>query len=256
MARDLFHWPRSRRDGRRRLRPAVRRARRRGRPTGCSRSPSRARCTGDPHVIDEAVALVTAYLETHATPAGHRRRRRSARRRHAVRLQRPFSAAFSAVGADATGWVAGEAAGALLRLRVAGLPFLVGRGGDVAGEPLADRHVRRGCWYHSRLAPRRPLQPVRVRRVGLERHGEELDVVEADALERLGQAAELVQAGQPGVGGQRLGGRVEELVEPHRVGQRAGGDRLVGHRGEERLLPLHPADVAVLAVPMSCRTRT
>ena len=26
--------------------------------------------TGDPHVIDEGIALVTAYLETHATPAG------------------------------------------------------------------------------------------------------------------------------------------------------------------------------------------
>ena len=26
--------------------------------------------TGDPHLIDEGVALVTAYLETHATPAG------------------------------------------------------------------------------------------------------------------------------------------------------------------------------------------
>ena len=26
--------------------------------------------TGDAHLIDEGVALVTAYLETHATPAG------------------------------------------------------------------------------------------------------------------------------------------------------------------------------------------
>ena len=26
--------------------------------------------TGDPHVIDEGIALVTAYLETHATPVG------------------------------------------------------------------------------------------------------------------------------------------------------------------------------------------
>jgi AcrR family transcriptional regulator len=26
--------------------------------------------TGDPHVIEEGIALVTAYLETHATPAG------------------------------------------------------------------------------------------------------------------------------------------------------------------------------------------
>jgi hypothetical protein len=26
--------------------------------------------TGDAHMIDEGVALVTAYLETHATPAG------------------------------------------------------------------------------------------------------------------------------------------------------------------------------------------
>lgn len=26
--------------------------------------------TGDPHVIDEGISLVTAYLETHATPAG------------------------------------------------------------------------------------------------------------------------------------------------------------------------------------------
>ena len=26
--------------------------------------------TGDPHLIDEGIALVTAYLETHATPAG------------------------------------------------------------------------------------------------------------------------------------------------------------------------------------------
>lgn len=25
---------------------------------------------GDPHVIDEGIAMVTAYLETHATPAG------------------------------------------------------------------------------------------------------------------------------------------------------------------------------------------
>ena len=26
--------------------------------------------TGDPHLIDEGIALVTAYLETHATPEG------------------------------------------------------------------------------------------------------------------------------------------------------------------------------------------
>jgi hypothetical protein len=26
--------------------------------------------TGDPHLIDEGIELVTAYLETHATPAG------------------------------------------------------------------------------------------------------------------------------------------------------------------------------------------
>ena len=56
-----------------------------------------------------------------------------------------------------------------------------------------------------------------------------------------------------GVEGQRLGGRIEELGQVDRVGQRVRADRLVGHRGDERLLALHPADVRAVAerVPLA-----
>src|SRR5581483_3412011 len=67
----------------------------------------------------------------------------------------------------------------------------------------------------------RPLHPVRVRRVRLVRDGDELDVVEADALQRSGDTGQGGQVLELRVHLQSLGRGAEEVVELRRVAHRA-----------------------------------
>ena len=117
-------------------------------------------------------------------------------------------------------------------------------GADGADPQLAERLVV-GDPLPQGVGVLGPLDPAGLRAAVDERHGDEPDPLEADVLELQADLRHLLDVRD--VGGQRLGGGVEEPHQPVEAGQRAAGEDLRDQRGDERLLPLDPADVAAVA---------
>ena len=119
------------------------------------------------------------------------------------------------------------------------------RGDRLGAQPLAEWLVVDHLLPQP-LGVRSPHQAVGIGLVGVPRNRDEPDVVQADVLELAGQVGDLLHRPQARCRwSASWSPRRRNPISAGGVGQGAGRHRLVGHRRDERLLALHPADVAV-----------